>query len=98
PLDAFRRLAGDEEFYIEYFQEPGRAEREIEADVRSWLLGFYVMASGDAPSTADGGTIATVKRGGQLRDRFVIPDRHPGWLTEEDLEFYVSEFERTGLT
>src|SRR2546421_55008 len=29
PLDAFRRLAGDEEFYIEYFQELGWAEREI---------------------------------------------------------------------
>ncbi len=28
PSDAFRAMGGDEEFYIEYFQEPGRAEAE----------------------------------------------------------------------
>jgi len=97
PLDAFRAIGGDEEFYIAYFQEPGRAEREIEADVRSWLLGFYFTASGDAPPP-EGGTMATVPAGGRLRDRFAIPDTLPRWLGEEDLEFYVAEFERTGLT
>jgi len=49
PLAMMRALAGDEEFYIEYFQEPGRAEAEIEADVRGWLRGFYFTISGDAP-------------------------------------------------
>ena len=98
PGDAFRAMAGDEEFYIEYFQEPGRAEREIEADMRSWLLGFYIMASADAPPTPDGATIATVRRGGFLRDRFVIPDQLPGWLSDDDIDYYVSEFEHTGIT
>jgi pimeloyl-ACP methyl ester carboxylesterase len=42
--------------------------------------------------------IATRKRGGLMRDRFVIPDPLPAWLTEEDADFYVGEFERTGLT
>ncbi len=28
---------------------PGRAERELDEDVRRWLLGFYFTASGDAP-------------------------------------------------
>jgi pimeloyl-ACP methyl ester carboxylesterase len=98
PSEAFRRMAGDEEFYIEYFQSPGRAEAEIEADMRSWLLGFYIMASADAPPTPDGATIATVKPGGQLRDRFVIPDSLPKWLTDDDVDFYVGEFERTGIT
>ena len=55
PSDAFRAMGGDEEFYIEYFQQPGRAEAEIEADVRTWLLGFYFTASGDAAGPkADG--------------------------------------------
>ena len=98
PLDAFRRMAGDEEFYIEYFQQPGRAEAEIEQDVRSWLLGFYVMASGGAPKTPDGGTIATVKRGGQLKDRFVLPETLPDWLSEYDLGRYVAEFEYAGFS
>jgi pimeloyl-ACP methyl ester carboxylesterase len=102
PTEAFAemgRLAGpEEEFYISYFQEPGRAEREAELDVRSWLLGFYIAASGAmAGSTSDGGTTATVARGKMLRDRFPATDVVPDWLTEEDLGFYVEEFERTGF-
>jgi len=102
PTDAFAelgRLAGpDEEFYINYFQEPGRAEREIELDVRSWLLGFYLAASADGVRSASaGGSIATVARGTLLRDRFPVTDVLPDWLTEDDLGFYVEEFERTGF-
>ena len=98
-FDEIGRLAGDdEEFYINYFQEPGRAEREIELDVRFWLTGFYVAASGEGVGLApDGRTIATVRKGGLLRDRFVIPDELPAWLTQEDLDVYVGEFERTGF-
>lgn len=40
PSEVFARLGGDEEFYVSYFQEPGRAEAEIEPDVRGWLAGF----------------------------------------------------------
>ena len=97
PTDAFRAMGGDEEFYISYFQKPGRAEAEIEPDVRSWLAGFYFTASGDAPRLSEG-TMATIPRGGQLRDRLVVPDRLPGWLSEADLDYYAGEFERTGLT
>ena len=97
PTDAFRRLGGDEEFYISYFQEPGRAEAEIEEDVRGWLRGFYISASGDAPPPTDG-TMATVRPGGKLKDRFATPEQLPSWLTEADLDFYVGEFERTGFT
>ena len=61
PSDAFRAMGGAEEFYIEYFQQPGRAEAEIEQDVRRWLLGFYWSASGDAVRPDPGsGTMATV--------------------------------------
>ncbi len=98
PTESFRRLGGDEEFYINYFQQPGRAEAEIEEDVAGWLAGFYVAASGDAVRTATGGTIATVPPGGRLRDRFAAPGPLPKWLTEEDLAFYAGEFERTGFT
>jgi len=98
PSEAFRRMGGDEEFYINYFQEPGRAEAEIEDDVRSWLLGFYFSASGDAMARPDGKTIATVAPGQGLRDRFVMPEHLPAWLSEDDLEAYVAEFERSGFT
>ena len=41
PSEVFRAIGGDEEFYIEYFQEPGRAEAEIAEDPARWLEGFY---------------------------------------------------------
>ena len=83
PSVAMRAMAGDEEFYVEYFQEPGRAEAEIEADVRGWLLGFMFSGSGDAPPPDPSkGTIATIPRGAKMRDRFSFPDQLPAWLTE----------------
>ncbi len=98
PTTAMRAMAGDEEFYVEYFQEPGRAEAEIEADVRDWLLGFMFTASGDAPPPdLSDGTVATVRRGGLMKDRFRRPDPLPAWLTEDDLDVYASEFEHGGL-
>ena len=48
PPTVFARIGGDEEFYVSYFQEPGRAEAEIEPDVRGWLAGFYAALSADA--------------------------------------------------
>ncbi len=98
PSVAMRAMAGDEEFYVEYFQEPGRAEAEIEADVRGWLLGFMFSGSGDAPPPDPSkGTIATIPRGAKMRDRFSFPDPLPAWLTEADLDVYTSEFEHSGL-
>jgi pimeloyl-ACP methyl ester carboxylesterase len=94
PLERMRAMAGEDEFYVEYFQEPGRAETEIEADVRSWLLGFYWCASGDVE---DGPNIAIVPRGTQMRDHFVYPESMPDWLSEEDLNTYVREFEYSGF-
>jgi pimeloyl-ACP methyl ester carboxylesterase len=93
-----RAMAGDEEFYIEYFQEPGRAEAEIEADVREWLRGFMFTASGDAPRPDPAvGTVATIPHGARMQDRFHRPEALPGWLTEADLDVYASEFEHTGF-
>ena len=33
-----------------------------------------------------------------MSDRFRYPDQMPAWLSDEDLDFYVGEFERTGFT
>ncbi|UKY50328.1 alpha/beta fold hydrolase [Streptomyces inhibens] len=101
PTEAFARLGGTEEFYINYFQEPGRAEAEIEPDVRSWLAGFYAGLSGDAKSPSGQGhvNLFSVAPGGKLSDRFPADTTTlSSWLTEADLDFYADEFERTGLT
>ena len=59
PTDAFAIAGGDEEFYVSYFQEPGRAEREIEPDVRGWLRGFVTA-----------GPRSRSRRAARLSDRF----------------------------
>ncbi|MDQ2724493.1 MAG: alpha/beta fold hydrolase [Actinomycetota bacterium] len=97
PTETFARMGGDEEFYINYFQEPGRAEAEMEVDVRGWLAGFYVGASGNRIRPPDGGSMITVGPGGRLSDRFVVGAALPAWLSEADLDVYAGEFERGGF-
>ncbi|MEI5519447.1 alpha/beta hydrolase [Streptomyces brasiliscabiei] len=98
PTEVFGRIGGPEqEFYVSYFQEPGRAETEIEPDVRGWLAGFYAALSADTMPAQDKPDPHFVAHGGQLRDRFPVGVL-PAWLTEDDLDVYAGEFERTGLT
>ncbi|MFE0470386.1 alpha/beta fold hydrolase [Streptomyces sp. NPDC058947] len=96
PSDVFAGMGGDEEFYVSYFQEPGRAEAEIEPDVRGWLAGFYTALSASA-GRPDGPGPYFVARGGRMRDRFP-QGRLPEWLGEADLDVFAGEFERTGMT
>ncbi|MFJ8295332.1 alpha/beta fold hydrolase [Streptomyces sp. NPDC094447] len=98
PTDIFGQIGGPEqEFYVSYFQEPGRAEAEIEPDVRGWLAGFYAALSADTMPAQGEPDPHFLTRSGRLRDRFPAGIL-PAWLTEEDLDVYVGEFERTGLT
>lgn len=105
PSAAFRMMGGDEEFYIEYFQQPGRAEAEMEVDLPRWLLGMYYAASGDgvkaraAAQDPSGGRF-TVAPGGKLSDRFIWPEAGtwPHWMSEADFGVYVEEFTRTGMS
>ncbi|MES9555551.1 MULTISPECIES: alpha/beta fold hydrolase [unclassified Streptomyces] len=97
PSEVFTRLGGDEEFYVSYFQEPGRAEAEIEPDVRGWLAGIYAALSADTMPGPGEPDPHFVGPGGRMRDRF--PEgRFPAWLGEADLDHYAGEFERTGMT
>ncbi|MDQ0791886.1 alpha/beta fold hydrolase [Streptomyces sp. B1I3] len=97
PTDAFARIGGGEEFYISYFQEPGRAEAEIAPDMRGWLAGFYTSLSADTMAPPGAGSPFFVPAGARMRDRFVRGPL-PSWLSEADLDVYGAEFGRTGLT
>ncbi|MEU9170633.1 alpha/beta hydrolase [Streptomyces sp. NPDC048420] len=97
PSEVFEAMGGAEEFYVSYFQEPGRAEAEIEPDVRGWLAGFYAALSADTMPAPGAPDPHFVSPGGRLRDRFPA-GRRPAWLSEHDLDVYAGEFERTGMT
>ena len=99
PTDIFRFIGGDEEFYIEYFQEPGRAEAEIALNPKRWLEGFYFSASGDSPPLKPGEkSMGFVAPDSLLGDRFLFPSEPLSWMTEEDLNFYAEEFHKAGFT
>ncbi|MFI7384732.1 alpha/beta fold hydrolase [Streptomyces sp. NPDC049813] len=98
PSEVFARMGGAEEFYVSYFQEPGRAEAEIEPDVRGWLAGLYAALSADTMPAATEPDPHFITRGGRMRDRFPAADRRPAWLDEAELDVYASEFERTGFS
>ncbi|MEU5398024.1 alpha/beta hydrolase [Streptomyces sp. NPDC005963] len=98
PTGVFERMGGDQEFYVSYFQEPGRAESEMEPDIRGWLAGFYAALSADTmPARNEPDPHFVHRADGELRDRFPS-GKLPAWLTEDDLDVYAGEFERTGMT
>lgn len=83
-------------FYMNYLQEPGVAEAELERDPRATILRFFNWGFGDSPQ-ADGPTLPVVPEGGTLFD--LMPKTElPAWLTEADIEFYTAEYARTGFT
>lgn len=95
PTLAMRQNFGpDAEFYVDYFQQVGRAEAEIEPDVRGWLWGFYWAISG---GPAEQPTVGLIEKGTRMRDKFVYPESMPDWMTAEDLDVYAGEFEYSGL-
>lgn len=91
--------AGDREYYRLYFQEPGVAEADLEADVRRSMLGFLYTISGDI--IRDGlhtqGWDGHFPKGESLSSQLVVPEELPAWLTEEDLQFYVDELTTSGF-
>ncbi|BBZ26145.1 epoxide hydrolase [Mycolicibacterium madagascariense] len=91
--------AGDREYYRLYFQEPGRAEAEIEADMERFVRGFLYGVSGDIVEDGvhEQGWAGYFPKGERLVDQLVVPETLPNWITEDDVAFYVGELSRTGI-
>jgi pimeloyl-ACP methyl ester carboxylesterase len=90
-LTGLTRVLGPDN-YQAFFQEPGVAERLFEADVRRTVRWWLVALSGDA---------AEVNRLERFAGLDSMPDLVglplPAWLSEDDVEFYASEFSRNGF-
>src|SRR5690348_859554 len=83
--------------YALYFQEPGVAEAEFERDVRGSLARLAYAASADAVRGGAPLFDGMVPRGAGMLARAVQSPPLPAWLRAEDLDFYTSEFTRTGF-
>jgi len=94
--EALRRIFGDNFFYMLYFQQPGVADAEMDADPRRSLRRMLGGMRAPQDETAALRMLAPGPEG--FIDRLPEPDRLPDWLAAAELEYYVAEFSRTGFT
>ena len=94
-MDSWRAQHGENFFYILYHNEPGGiAEAEYDSDPRGLLSRLYL--SPDSPRDAPEVTDPHKSAGGWI-PRLGAPHGMPDWLTEADLDYYVTAFEGSGF-
>ena len=82
-------------FYMQYFQPPGVAEAELEADPEVSIRRLSYSLSGDGPQDR---TIAGVLApGAGFLTATTDPTELPGWLSDEEIAYVAGEFRRTGF-
>lgn len=96
PMAAWRRIAGDNFFYILYFQEPGVADAELDADPARTMRR---MLGGLRTSDDRSASLRMAAPGPEgFIERLPEPDELPEWLSQDEFDHYVGEFSRTGFT
>ena len=81
-------------FYMQYFQTPGVAEAELEADVEATIRRVTFSMSGDGPGRIVAGILPP---GASFLDATVEPETLPDWLPAGDIAYVAGEFRRTGF-
>jgi pimeloyl-ACP methyl ester carboxylesterase len=95
PLSEYRRIGEKHFLHIEYFRQPPRADRELAAQPRRFLHKVFHTLSGA------GDYFATFRHppGTSYIDAMQEPPPLPWpWLSGLELEYFVSEYSRTGFT
>ena len=94
PLATLKAIFKDRFFYQLYFQEPGKAETELEKDPALTIRKFYHMASGEMNTSL----LSEKPADADLLSDLPDPGTQMGpWLSEEDVSFYANEFRQSGF-
>jgi pimeloyl-ACP methyl ester carboxylesterase len=98
PSLLIERFAGNAFSMVRYFQQPGLAEAELEADPQRTFRLFLYGLSGDGPA----GLVEHLYRGkapeARLLDGIPEPTLPLPWLIQADVDYYATEYGRTGFT
>ncbi len=87
----------DEAFwYMRYFQKPGVAEAELEANLERSLLNIHYSVSAEAGKMCFLNQLSFPKSA-KLLDVFPAPTALPGFMTREDLDYYVEQYRKSGF-
>ncbi len=95
PIALMKNRFGDDFFYILYFQEPGVADADLDRDPADTLR-RALRATSTRETTL--GLRPLPRHGVGWREWLPDPGALPEWLTQDDLDYYVTEFTRTGFT
>jgi pimeloyl-ACP methyl ester carboxylesterase len=96
PTQTFRKTFGENFFYMLYFQEPGVADAELGGDPGRTIRR---MMSGLRTSGDQNAALRMVAPGPEgFIDRIPEPDALPDWISQDEVDHYISEFSRTGFT
>ena len=93
PTDRLKQAYQDNFFYQLYFQTPGVAEHELQHDVRKSMRMILYSASGEGSWDVR----QPLKNSAYFLEQMRDPEALPAWLTEEEVDYYASEYQRTGF-
>lgn len=95
PLTEYAEMAKQHFLHIEYFREPGPADRALNAAPREFLNKVFYALSGDYDMAA----VFAHPPGTTYLDALPTPPPLPwSWMNELEMEFFVSEYSRSGFT
>ncbi|HEX7166200.1 MAG TPA: alpha/beta hydrolase [Acidimicrobiales bacterium] len=96
-IDLLKQVMGDRFFYILYFQEPGVADADLGQDPREAMRRFLTAIAGEGQQ-GQGLATSLPAEGTTFWDWIRPAPVLPGWLSEDALDVFATEFERTGFT
>lgn len=94
PTQLFKSMFQGKWFYILYFQEPGVAEAEFEADIPRTVRILLAGVPGFDPKDR---TVHAKKQGDGFLTGLEAPDTLPSWLTEADVAYFAKELAGSGF-
>ena len=103
PTQLMKMVYGDRFFYILYFQQPGVAEAELDADAYDSMAKILWSAGGTGFAARDRSGPRPPMEGTGFLTIMAEPPPRPfvgpegPWLTEDDLKVYADEFAHSGF-
>ena len=100
-LDLWKEIYKDSFFYQLYFQKEGVAEEEFESDLSRALFMTYTNSDGRGMKfnfeKSQSGLVPEKTKDSTFLEGMEMFEDFPNWFTKEDLDYFVSQFEISGL-
>jgi len=100
-LDLWKEIYQDRFFYQLYFQKEGIAEKEFESNLSKALFITYTNSDGRGMKfnfeKGQSGLIPQKTKDSTFLEGMEVFEDFPDWFSKEDLEYFVSQFEISGL-